>query len=231
MLAANRRTATIAGLSTLGVLAAAPFAGATFAQPGTEQPQPGSVTERYLDHLAEALGIDRATLGTALDDSRDKLLDDLVAEGRITAEQAERAKSRARLQFVPALPMRQPLQRPSRLRPAGREASQELSRAMWDAMLDRLGLTDEQLREGIRAGQTLEQLAAAQNATIEQLQAARHEAARTTVDQLVEAGAITAEQGTSLLERLTQARRVSVKVHRARMARWRLSGSPKDRAI
>jgi len=182
---------------------------------GTPSPRPSpTATPRprtaygqfFLDRLAAALGIDRARLDNALTQARNQTIDQMVREGRLTQEQAERAKQRA---VQPGaglfgLPMPRPHLRgwpPANwMRPAFPGPFGDTQ-----ALAQKLGMTVEELRSRLRSGATLSQLAQEKGVSLEELREAALAPYRARLEQAVQNGRLTREQADRLLEQVRRA--------------------------
>lgn len=78
-------------LAVLGVLA---LAGAALAEENQNPTGPVALPQVFLDKLAAALGIDRATLDSAIKEASTATVDEAQKQGIITQDQADRIKSR-----------------------------------------------------------------------------------------------------------------------------------------
>src|SRR5687767_6015473 len=77
--------ASILALGTVFIVAA---------QSPTPTPTPGGVADRFVDRLAANLGISSDRLKAAIKDTGTQIVDEKLAAGEITQEQADRAKQR-----------------------------------------------------------------------------------------------------------------------------------------
>ncbi len=182
--------ATVAGLAVAG-------GGAAIAASQTESP--GS---SFLDAVAKHLGVSSDKLEDATRAAAVDQVDQALADGRITQEQADEMKSRIESGEAPlflgpgAFGFRHG-------GPGGNERGhhfffgEKLSSAA-----EFLGLTEAGLRQKLRDGQTLAQVAEAQGKSVEGLKRAILDGARSALDEAVAGERLTQEQADALYERL-----------------------------
>jgi len=194
MIKINRRIAALAGFGAVSLLAA----------PVSAQAAPRKRGAGSLARLAEALGIDRAKLDSAMATARAQGLQDRVAAGELSQQQAgdlrERGQSR--------LPSRQGRRRGGQHRRRPRVvlggAKQELHDATNAALANTLGYaTVDELKQAQR-GTFLVDLAADKGISSEQLEQAKRAAAQPILDRLVNEETLTRQQADQLLERLAR---------------------------
>jgi len=123
--------------------------------------------EVYQGFLAEELGVSVEELQSAMETARDKAIDQAVAEGALTADQAEQMKAFAALRGY-----------------LDKEA----------LMAEALGLSVEELRAAHEDGATLPEIYADQGLEMETFQANLRAAYEKAIDEAVSAGVITQEQ-------------------------------------
>ncbi len=172
MVKVNRRKAALAGIGVAGLGAVGALAAPALAHGGI-----GGNRNGYLDSLAQALGIERSQLDTAIESARNQALQARVEAGEITQEQADMARAHAA---------------------AGMAMKEALANTLGYDSIEALG---EALKE-----KSLQELAAEKGVTPEQLQAAQQAAAQAALDELVNAGTITREQADAYLERVAWGR-------------------------
>ena len=106
----------------------------------------------FLGRVAERLGISEEELDTAIDGARSESIDEAVAEGRLTEEQAERARESG-------FPLR------ARFRGAGEHKSY-----VTEAAAQVLGMSQEELKE-LKESNSLAEIVEAQDMTVEDFKA------------------------------------------------------------
>ena len=194
MVKINRRIAALAGVGAVTLLATPVSAQAVSRKRGA-----GS-----LDRLAEALGIDRAKLASAMATARAQDLQDRVAAGELSQQQADDLRERGQSR----LPSRQGRRRGGQRRRGPRVAlggaRQELHDATNAALANTLGYaTVDELKQAKR-GTFLVDLAADKGISSEQLEQAKRAAAQPILDRLVNEETLTRPQADQLLERLAR---------------------------
>jgi hypothetical protein len=198
-----------------------PIAGAAGTPAPTAAPQAAGqeACQTYLASLASRLGISVATLEQALDGAASDTIDQLVAQGRLNADQATKLKA------AMASHSAAPCTSAGRIgpRPGGlfglplpfaqgwgrqpRAVGPDLT-AVLDAAASALKITPAALQEELEAltrGQDLRTIAARHNVDYATLTAAIHAAVKTQLDAAVTKGTISASQETALLARVDQA--------------------------
>ncbi len=163
---------------------------------------PGSGTSSFVDSLAQHLGISTAKLQDAAKAAAFDQVDNALAAGRITKEQADALKTRINNGDYP-LSGRGPGYgfgaRGFGPGPFGRGIG---IRGSSEAAGDYLGLTREELLQRLRSGQSLAQIAKTQGKSVEGLVGAIVEAAKKRLDAAVADGRLTSDQERSMLDRL-----------------------------
>ena len=156
-----------------------------------------SLRSLFLDKLAAALNIQRATLDSAITTAGTETADAAVQQGTLTQPQADALKQRAQQDGIWAFGGG----RGGKLRGAHVAG---IGQAMLDAAAQALGITADELKTQLRSGQTLAQLAAAHNTTEQAVTDAALAAAKTKLDEAVQAGTLTQAQADSIYAELQQ---------------------------
>jgi polyhydroxyalkanoate synthesis regulator phasin len=151
--------------------------------------------EAFFDSLAEHLGISTEELEDAAKAAATDQVDAALEEGRITQEEAERLKERiqqgdAPLFFGPPLF-------------GGPHHGGALAMKL-EAAAEYLGLTNAELRERLEDGESLAEIARAEDKSVDGLKQALLDDATTRLDQAVEDGELTRERANEMLERLRE---------------------------
>jgi len=168
-----------AGVIAFGV---ASFTGSARAQEETEK---AAQADRYEELLAQQLGISVDELKAAQKAARDQMIDEAVAAGRLTPEQAERLKSLE----------------PGELRGFKHRVVHALKNVL-DSAAKALGLTTAEVREGLADGKSIADLAADQGKNIDDVKSAMIDDLEAAIDQAVTDGKLTAERAANLKQRL-----------------------------
>jgi polyhydroxyalkanoate synthesis regulator phasin len=186
----------VAGATGLVVLAGTGGAYAAGQSNSTAPPKPpdrAAEQKAFLDDVAKRLNVTREQLDAALKGAAEARIDAAVAAGRLTKEQGAAAKQR--LQNGLPLLGHGPL-------PGGRGfhgGFREL-----DGAADYLGLTEAQLREQLRSGKSLADVAKAQNKSVDGLKAALKSEIAKKLDEAVKDGRLTQDQKSRMLADIDQ---------------------------
>lgn len=182
--------ATVAGLAVAG-------GGAAIAASQTDSP-----ASSFLDAVAKHLGISSDKLEDATRAAAIDQVDQALADGRITQQQADEMKSRIESGEAPLF--LGPGAFGFRHGGPGHEGpghhfffGDKLSSAA-----EFLGLTEAQLREQLRGGKTLAQVAEAQGKSVDGLKQAILDGAKSALDEAVANERLTQEQADAVYERL-----------------------------
>ena len=171
---------------------AVPFLAAAKPSPSPGAERNAACTD-FLNHLASNLGISQSKLRSALQKSADQTIDDAVAAGKLTADQAAKIKARmaggAACNFRPGAGFERP----------HRAAMGEVIKAAAET----LNLTPEQLMTDVRNGQSLSSLA--HGMTEDQFRTAFLGHLKTDLDALVKQGKLTSAQESSMLQKMQNA--------------------------
>lgn len=193
----RKRTKLAVGAGTaLAVVGTGAAIGATKLTPREE-------SRAVLEDAAKQLGVTPAKLGDALKQALANRIDEAVDAGRLTEEQAARMKQRLESGDVPLLagPLFGGHRGPHGHHPGGRIAL--------DAAAGYLGVTEAELRESLRAGESLADVAKAEGKAVAGLVDALVAAQTERLDEAVEAGRITKERRDEIVaglkERVTDA--------------------------
>jgi polyhydroxyalkanoate synthesis regulator phasin len=195
LLVAGAGTLVIAGIA---VGASVYATGALAGQPAAAKPSPspgsfnrGQACTDFIHHLAQNIGKSDGATKAALQKSVDQTIDDAVAAGRLSAEQAAKLKQRINGSGC-ALGPRLPAHAMPRLRMAVLKAAAET-----------LNLTPQQLMQDLRSGKTLSQLAGGM--TEDQFRQALIGHLKTDLDALVKSGKLTQAEEDRFLQRMQTA--------------------------
>ena len=163
-------------VAVVGLAAVAVAGAATSAQEGD-----GPVGT-FLAKVAEKLGVTEDELKGAIDEAKVEMLDEAVAEGRLTDEQAARLRERAEeggLRFA------------GPLLGAKRHVGPDFH--VIEAAAQVLDITRDELGPQLRDGNSLAEVAGAQGMSVEDFQAALLTQIRAELDDLVADGTLTQE--------------------------------------
>jgi hypothetical protein len=177
--------AVVAGVVVVG----GGWAAIASAQSDSNSPQ------AFFDAVAKHLGISSEELEEATKAAAIDQVDAALAEGKITEEQAERLKERIESSETP------PFFGP-RFFGAHRGFHPHAPGDKLSAAADYLGLSVVELRERLRDGQSLADVAKAEGKSVEGLEQAILAAAKKKLDEAVSEGDLTQEQADDILDRI-----------------------------
>jgi polyhydroxyalkanoate synthesis regulator phasin len=202
------------GLAAFGLAAAAAtvllgasvFGGVVQAQEPPDEDS--SWHELYQQALAGKLGVTVEALQAAQTAARDEMIDDAVASGRITEEQAERLRNAE----------------PGELRRGfGKRVRHAFGNA-FETAAEILGLTTEEVRQGFAGGKSLNDLAAEQG--VGNLEAQLVAQLTADIQAKVADGTITQDQADRMIENLAE-RVANLVDHEGGKFRGRFGGGPR----
>lgn len=153
--------------------------------------------EAFLDSLAEHLGISTEELEDAAKAAATDQVEAALEEGRITEQEAERLKERIQQSDAPFLFGPPLFGGPHHHGGAGLAMK-------FKAAAEYLGLTNAELRERLEDGQSLADVARAEDKSVDGLKQALLDDARTRLDEAVEDEELTRERANEMLERLRE---------------------------
>jgi hypothetical protein len=196
-----RRRTRIAAVAAAGALAAA---GTGVAVATTRSDDAKEREQAVLADAAERLGVQPSELRDALGDAQDAQLDAEVKAGRLTQEQADAIKER-RAQSGSVLGGGGPGFRG----PGGPHGFGFRHRGggpfeLTEAAAKALGISQDELWERIRDGETLAEIAKAEGKTVADVEQAVKAALKQRFDTAVKDGKLTREQADEMLEHLTE---------------------------
>ncbi|MBI3965228.1 MAG: hypothetical protein HY329_06305 [Chloroflexi bacterium] len=168
---------------------------------------PGAYAQVFQQKLAALLGISPQTLQGHVKQAQLQTVDQMVADGRLTAEQATQARQRieSRGGQLPFFAGRGgpggPGGRGGHHGP-GQHGPRGGAGVMLPAIAQRLGVTEQELKTQLRSGTKLSDLAAQKNVSKDDLKAAVVNAAKARLDAEVAAGRLTQQQADAMLQRV-----------------------------
>lgn len=195
----------IATLALSGVLVAGGTGAAIAAATEDDAKQ---AEQAILDDAAKRLDVTTDKLRDALTAAQDAQLDQAVEDGRLTQKQAdaikEARKDSGRVLAGPGLRGGPGGHGVLKLRggPGGPVLHGFGLRAMFDDVAKALGTTEDKLREQLRDGRSVAEIAKANGKSLADVRAAVKAAAKTRLDKAVEDGDLTRRQADAILERV-----------------------------
>jgi hypothetical protein len=172
-----------------GVALAAVGAGAAV---GATQKSPSEESAAIVEDAAKQLGVTPEKLSDALTQAFENRIDQAVEDGQLTEEMAERLKeglAAGELPLVGAPVLKGPGHRGHRLMRFGLESAATY-----------LGVTEAELREALRDGKSLAEIAADEGKSVEGLVDALVKEQTARLDEAVEDGRLTKAQRNELVE-------------------------------
>ncbi len=143
-----------------------------------------------LGKVAEKLGVTEDELEAAFQEARDETIDEAVADGRLTEEQAARLRERVE---EGGFPLR------ARFRGAGEHKGYVI-----EAAAQVLGMSQEELKDELKDGNSLAEIVEAQDMTVDDFKAELLVEVQADIDAKVADGTITQEQADRLSEGLEE---------------------------
>lgn len=155
----------------------------------------------YIDRLAARLGIDREKLLSARKAAAEDIIAQALKDGVITEEQAKRL--RAHLAETDGFGLGFGFGRFGKHEKHGRHgALGRAHRATIEAVAGALKMSATQLKEAMRSGKSIEDLAKAAGTTIVRLQTVAVDAVRPVLKEMVSRGVITQERADRMIEKI-----------------------------
>lgn len=179
--------ASVAGL----VAAGAVVAGAAFAQTPTAPSQTAAAS--WLTKFAQGLGKSEADVKAAALQATNQTIDEAVAAGKLTADQAAQLKARAAQE-----PFAGPFGGPGRGGPGGPGHFGELS-----GVAQYLGMQQADLMQALQSGKTLAQVAQEHGKSRDDLKTYLVNQEKARLDQAVKDGRLTQDQADQRLQKMT----------------------------
>lgn len=179
--------AAVVGLA-VGILGVGPLA--TSAQ---EDERP---IDTFLAKVAEKLGVSQEDLTTAIRDAQLEMIDEAVAEGRLSEEMADRLRERIEEGGI--------LFPPPRPHPPRPGVCQRAADLVLKAAAEVLDMPLGELKHELKADRSLAQVAEAQGMPVDEFRGALLEQIRAQLDQMVERGRLTEEQAERIYQRMEE---------------------------
>jgi len=184
--------AVILGAFTIGV--AVLTMGGASAQ-GGDEPQTGERPgDKFISKTADNLGVSSEELTTAMTEAQFELIDEAVAEDRLTEEQAAQLKERIE-EYGPLAGIGA-FARHRGDRPGDREGNRECRafKFVFGAAAQVLEMERSEIMEALQSGKSLADLAEAQGMSVEEFTAALLDQIKSQLQAKVEEGKLTQEQ-------------------------------------
>lgn len=166
-----------------------------------DDPSTGALCQTFLNEFAKSLGVNESALLPAAKAAAKATVDKAVSDGDLTKAQGDAIKSR-----IDSFDGNSCALLGGRWRAAVRHGVKvDIGKDMLDAAAGALHLSSNDLMAKLRGGQTLKQVAQAQNVDYATVSKAVHDAAKTDLDKLVAGGTLTQDRENKILDRLDKA--------------------------
>jgi uncharacterized protein YidB (DUF937 family) len=196
--------AALVGGTLMNVVSASPGAtppSSSGAVTTTQSGQTGTYCQTYLDAFAQQLGVDESALVPAAKAAADATIDQMVTDGKLS--QAAATALKQRIDSASGNGCRVLAARWQQL--LVRYGVRQLGQDMFQQAAITLNLTTAQLRDDLRGGDSLKQIARDQGVSYDTLTTAVVNAAKNDLDKAVAAGKISADRETTILDRIQKA--------------------------
>ncbi len=203
----NIKTAVLgvaaAGIIIAGGLGAAAVASAQ--EPGTDSTPTAATNDsprgKFLERVAEKLGISVDQLRQAMQDAAHDAVDEALAQGRITQEQADTAHER----IDSGKGLRGLFERRQERREERRDHRRDMvRRGIVESASTALNMTVDELRDELLAGDSIADVASEQGVSLDAVKAQITSDAEARLDELVAGGKLTQERADNALAKLTE---------------------------
>jgi hypothetical protein len=186
-------------LLILGAFGALGFGLIAVAGAGAQEGEEGPV-RNFIGRVAEKLGVSEDQLTTAVKDVKLEMIDEALADGRITEEQAAEMRERVengKLRFPGGPGHRPDGERPHRARCLVAHNLVEMTARI-------LGVEEQAVIDALKDGKSLAQIAEENGMGVDEYKAAVTEAVQAKLAAAAEAGRITRERADKMLANFTE---------------------------
>lgn len=183
---------------------------------------PAAPIQGFLDKVAKALGIERTTLDNALTTAQDQTLDEAVAAGKLTQEQADKIKERSKDKGITPWFFGGRMGLKGAKRGTALMPKLNLANPTVEALAQLTGKSAEEIRNALKPINTLQKFLDDNNITQEQLRNKVTELVQQQLAQAVKDGKMTQEQADKILERIKQGQIAGVRP----FGRWKGMPAP-----
>jgi hypothetical protein len=157
--------------------------------------------DEFIDRLAQKLGVDATQLQQAIRDTQLELVDEALAEGRVTDEQAQKARERIESGKGPAFGKFK--DRGSRGHGPPGHAYGKALMGMKEVAAVALGMTEDELEAELDAGKSIADVAAERGLPLDNVKSAILDAARARLDTAVNNGRLDRARADQMLDQLS----------------------------
>jgi DNA-directed RNA polymerase specialized sigma subunit len=187
------RKSRAVGIFLAAVILVGTLSGLAFAQSGAQAFPEGNYYQNFVAKLAANLGMEQSEVTTALDKTKQQMLDEAVQQGSLTQEQADQMAKR--MQDGCGLPGFRGAQKHDRGAGFGRNL---------DNMATVLGMTTDELRAELKSGKKIQQIAQDKGMTLDQFREKMLEVKKEALAKAVSDGKLTQDQADKMLQRMEQ---------------------------
>ena len=223
MLRTRKRMAIGLGALVL-VLASLYFVGTVLAD--TPTPTANGTTQKtdyrqvFVEKLAAALGVDVSTLQTKVKDAEKSTVDQAVANGDLAKNRADEIKTEIDSSQSGILPGLGMLKGKGNGNGKGRGAAVsaaakvkgQIGNVADKAIADKLGLTLGDLKQQLKSGKSLDDLAKAKGLTVQDLYNAAADAVKAKLDPMVKDGTITQARADEIVKAVSEGRLIDLNI-------------------
>jgi uncharacterized protein YidB (DUF937 family) len=196
----NFRTRLLSAAAAVTLLTTGAIA--TISQASAQEPEPpvaeqGARKGKFLERIAEKLGITQEELQAAIQAAATDAVDEALADGRITQEQADKARER----IESGKGLRGFFER----RQERREHRRDMVRqSLIESASTALGMTADELKTALKAGNSVADVAEAEGVSLDSVKAQITSDAEAKLDQAVADGKIKQERADAALAKLAE---------------------------
>ncbi len=178
------------------VLLVGAVTGTAFATTDQQADSPvATLCQDFVAKLAANLGIDQDELKTAIDTTKQQMLDEAVQQGKITQEQADRIAARKGGGFCGFNFNDGRMGNKGKMGIEGRPGGRQL-----DDVANILGITSEELKTELESGKNIQDILSGHGLTVEEFKQKMQEQREAQIARDVAEGKITQEQADKMLQ-------------------------------
>jgi len=185
------------GIAVVVVLLIVAVAGVAFAgsKPRSDKPVRTNLYQDFVARFAANLGVDQAKVTEAIEATKKQILDEAVANGELTREQADKMAAMKSGEFgIGGIHVK-------KLRPDNRG---DKFNFMGKDMEKILGITHDQFKEELKSGKSFETILSDHGMTVEQYHQKMLESRKEALDKALAEGKITQDQYDKMTKRVNQ---------------------------
>jgi len=176
----------LAALLLIGAVASTAYATVNNLPDSTK----AAMCQDFIAKLAANLGIEQDKLTAAIETTKQQILDEAVAQGKLTREQADRIAAKKDNNFCGLFG----------LGPAWLEPGKKLEGRSLERIASILGITLEELQAELESGKSIADIVSEHGLTMEQFRQKQQELRKAEILQQLNEGKITQEQADKMLQ-------------------------------